>query len=49
MRHKLSIETLEVQSFHTAPDTDEQGTAREFCPTFCFTQCHTECTCPATP
>lgn len=29
MKHKLIIETLEVESFSTALDTDEQGTARE--------------------
>jgi hypothetical protein len=49
MRHKLTIELLEVESFPTAQNTDEQGTAHEFCPTFCFTQCRTACSCPATP
>jgi hypothetical protein len=49
MKHKLTIETLEVVSFTTASETDEQGTARDFfCPTFCFTQCHTACSCPVT-
>lgn len=48
MKHKLAVETLEVESFPTAQDTEEQGTAREFCPTFCYT-CRTGCNCPATP
>lgn len=49
MKHALTIESLEVESFSTARDRDEPGTAREFCPTFCLTQCHTDCSCPATP
>ena len=49
MRHKLNIDRLTVESFPTALDTEEQGTAQEFCPTFCFTQCSTDCSCPATP
>ncbi len=48
MKHRLIIDTLEVESFSTALVTDEQGTAREFCPTFCFTRCHTACSCPPT-
>jgi hypothetical protein len=49
MKHTLNIEALEVESFPTAPEAREPGTAQEFCPTFCFTQCRTACSCPATP